>query len=314
MSTTPSPRFIGLDLGGTQLRAALVDAGGAVLAAERRPTDTTGPAAVLAQMAAMMAALGTDGVQAVGVGIPGTFDGASGTVLGIPALAGWSGMPLASQLRDATGLPAVLENDAKAAAIGEWHAGAGAGSDNFAYVTVSTGIGAGIIADGRLLRGAGGLAGEIGHTRITDQPVVCACGRTGCWQALASGPALAARAQAAAGPGSRLQAIAAGQPVSPRHVGIAAQEGDAASLALLEEMGDLLGVGFANLQHCYACERIVVGGGVSALLPLMRTRVEATLRARLLPGFRPAVILPAALGDDAGLVGAAMTARESRAR
>ncbi|UFN47816.1 ROK family protein [Roseomonas sp. OT10] len=317
--TADTAQFLGIDLGGTHLRVALVDAAGQVLSAERRETDRSGPEAVIAQMVALIGAVRgpatrAPGIRALGVGVPGTIDPAAGTVLGVPALPGWGGVPLAARLREATGLPVVLENDAKAACIGEWRAGAGAGSDNVAYVTVSTGIGAGIVAEGRLLRGASGLAGELGHTRLTEQPVRCACGRTGCWQALASGPALAARAQARAVPGSRLAALADGLPVLPRHVGTAAAEGDPTALALLEEMAEWLGVGFANLQHAYDSERIVVGGGVSALLEQMRGGIEATLRARLLPGFRPALIRRAALGDDAGLVGAALAAREAWSR
>ncbi|MFC0407733.1 ROK family protein [Roseomonas elaeocarpi] len=309
-----APQFLGIDLGGTQLRVALVDAAGQVLAAERRETDLSGPDAVIAQMVALIGILRGPAVRALGVGVPGTIDRAAGTVLGVPALPGWGGVALAERLRTATGLPVVLENDAKAACIGEWRAGAGMGSDNLAYVTVSTGIGAGIIAEGRLLRGAAGLAGELGHTRLTEQPIPCACGRTGCWQALVSGPVLAARARAVAVPGSRLAALAEGVPLSSRHVGVAAAEGDATALALLAEMAEWLGVGFANLQHSYDSERIVVGGGVSALLEPMRAGIEATLRARLLPGFRPATILRAALGDDAGLVGTAMAARDATER
>lgn len=310
----PAQHFLGIDLGGTHLRVALVDAAGQVLAAERRETDRDGPEAVIAQMTALIEAVRGPAVRALGVGVPGTIDPAAGTVLGVPALPGWGGVPLVARLRAATGLPVVLENDAKAACIGEWRAGAGAGSDNLAYVTVSTGIGAGIVAEGRLLRGATGLAGELGHNRMTERPVPCACGRTGCWQALASGPAMAARAQAVAGPGSRLAVLADGAPISPRHVGVAAAEGDATALALLAETAEWLGVGFASLQHAYDSERIVVGGGVSALLEPMREGIEAALRARLLPGFRPAEIRRAALGDDAGLVGAALAARDAAAR
>ena len=302
--------FLGVDLGGTHLRVARLAPDGTVLAVERRDTDQRGPAWVVAQMEMLVDAVRGADTRALGVGVPGTIDAGAGVVLGVPALPGWEGLPLATRLHAATGLPTFLENDAKAAAVGEWRVGAGRGSDDFAYVTVSTGIGAGIVAGGRLLRGSTGLAGELGHTRLTDRPVPCACGRTGCWQALASGPALAAQAQARAVPGSRLAAVAGGEPVSPRHVAQAAREGDATALALLADMAAWLGVGFANLQHSFDSERIVVGGGVSALLEDLRDGIEATLRARLLPGFRPATVVRAALDDDSGLVGAAMAARD----
>jgi glucokinase len=303
---------LGVDLGGTWLRVARVSPLGAVVAMERQPVDgVAGPAGVVAQIEAMVGRLGADGIRAMGVGVPGAFDAESGTVLGIPALPGWAGFPLAALLRDRLGLDCTLENDAKAAAIGEWDAGAAKGFRNFVYVTVSTGIGACAVVDGRLLRGAGGLAGEIGHTRIAETSERCACGLYGCWQAMAAGPALARRAELAAqaAPESALAAFAAAGPLSGVEVGRAARAGDAAALAVVREHASLLGVGFANLQHVYAPDLLVVGGGVSDLLDLMRSPLEAVVRERLLPGFRPAEIRVAALGDGAGLVGAAAIAR-----
>ena len=311
------PNVIGIDLGGTQLRVALVDAVGRVLRAERQRTDAGGgPDAVIAQMHAMIEAVRDRGTTAIGVGLPGTFDAAEGRVIHMVALPGWRDVPLARRLTELSGLPAALENDAKVAAIGEWHAGAGRGCRSFAYVTVSTGIGGGIVVDGRLLRGQGGLAGEIGHTRIAEHSERCNCGQRGCWEALASGTALGRRARAAvtADPRCHLAVVAGDAPATGEHAGRAAREGCAVAARVLEEEAVLLGVGFRNLQHLYAPERIVVGGGVSALLEEMRPTIERTLREQLLPGFRPAEIVRAALGDDAGLVGAAGVAREVLAR
>jgi glucokinase len=309
---TAPPNTIGVDLGGTWLRVARVSPEGRVEAMERLPTDGTGgPAGVVAQIEAMTGRLSDAGTRAMGVGVPGSFDGDSGTVLGIPALPGWAGFPLAVTLRERTGLDCTLENDAKAAAMGEWDAGAAKGFRNFVYVTVSTGIGACAVVDGRMLRGAGGLAGEIGHTRIAETSERCVCGLYGCWQALAAGPALARRAEAAArsAPGSALAALGALGPLSGLEVGRAARAGDATALAVVREHASLLAIGFANLQHVYAPDLLVVGGGVSDLLDLMRAPLEMVLRERLLPGFRPAEIRVAALGDAAGLVGAASVAR-----
>jgi glucokinase len=308
---------LGVDLGGTWLRVARVSPLGAVVAMERQPVDgVAGPAGVVAQIEAMVGRLGADGIRAMGVGVPGAFDAESGTVLGIPALPGWAGFPLAALLHDRLGLDCTLENDAKAAAIGEWDAGAAKGFRNFVYVTVSTGIGACAVVDGRLLRGAGGLAGEIGHTRIAETSERCACGLYGCWQALAAGPALARRAEAAAqaAPASALGLLAAAGRLSGVEVGRAARGGDAAALSVVREHASLLGVGFANLQHVYAPDLLVVGGGVSELLDLMRSPLETVLRERLLPGVRPADIRVAALGDVAGLVGAGAVARRGSDR
>ncbi len=308
-----SRRFIGVDLGGTQLRAALVNEAGSVVRAQRVLTDRAGgPEAVVAQIEALVAEMRDDATQAIGIGIPGAFDAASGVVLGLPALPGWAGLALAARITASSGLACVLENDATAAAIGEWRAGAGRGCDHFVYVTISTGIGAGIVVDGRLLRGARGQAGEIGHCRIADASDPCSCGRIGCWEAVASGTALGRRAArvAAAHPEGTLARLAHGVPVRAAHVGTAARIGDAGALALLAEEAVWLGYGLVNIQHIYAPERIVMGGGVSQLLDLMADGIAAVVRERLLPGFPHVPIVAASLGDDSGMVGAALRASE----
>jgi len=302
---------IGVDLGGTQLRAALVDPDGTVLAAQRVRTDRTGgPQGVTVQIHTLVDAIRTDDVATIGIGIPGAFDAAAGTVLGIPALPGWTDVPLADLVTRETGLPCVLENDATAAAIGEWRAGAGKGCDHFVYLTISTGIGSGIVVDGRILRGAGGLAGEIGHTKIADASDPCSCGHIGCWEAVASGTALGRQAQrlAKAEPEGLVAREAGSEPAAAYHVGAAARRGDPSALRLLRDEAVWLGAGFVNAQHLYAPERIVVGGGLSLLLDLMIDDIKAAIRQRLLPGFKPADIVAARLGDDAGMVGAALHA------
>jgi glucokinase len=307
----PSRTLIGIDLGGTNLRAGLLGPEGARLAVRRVATDRAGgPEAVLGQIERLVAELRDAGTAAIGIGVPGIIDEEGTTVLGIPALPGWAGVRLGDLVRERTGLACMLANDAKAAALGEWQVGAGAGQSNFVYVTVGTGIGSAAVVDGRLLRGAGGLAGEIGHTRVTDSPEPCACGLTGCWQAVASGAALdrTARAEVRREPAGRIAQLAASVPATGLHVAQAAREGDARATHLLHRHGVLLGYGLANLQHVYAPDRIVVGGGLSALLEPMRDAMTKTVRERLLPGFRPAVFVAAALGDDAGMIGAASLA------
>lgn len=303
--------YIGIDLGGTHLRAARIDARGRLLAAKRLPTSQDGPLMVAEQIQALITALRSGDTAAIGIGVPGAIDAASGRVHNIPALGGWQRFPLVEHL-SGSGLPCILENDAKVAALGEWWAGAGRGCPDVAYVTVGTGIGGGMIVDGRLLRGAGGLAGEVGHTHVTDSPERCACGRFGCWQAVASGTALAnrARAELPAHPTSRIAALAGAAGVTAIHVAQAAREGDGLALQLLDELARYLGMGLANVQHCYAPRRIVIGGGMSSLLDLLRPELERAQRAGLLPGFEPAEIRAAELGDDAGLVGAAVMARD----
>jgi glucokinase len=312
----PDANFISIDLGGTQLRVARVSSSGVIQNVERAPTYVAGgPTGVIAQIEEMVSRARDLRSRSIGLGLPGAFDIASGTVLGIPALPGWERMPIAAELQDRTGLPCRLENDAKAAAIGEWHAGAGKGCHNFVYITVSTGIGACAIVDGHLLRGVGGLAGELGHARIAETSEQCACGLYGCWQALAAGPALSRRAEAAAleAPHSLLASLSVDGVIAGEAIGAAARAGDATALLVIREHARLVGVGFANVQHAYSPERLVVGGGVSALLDLMRPVLEEVLKERLLPGFQAAEIWQAALGDDAGLVGLAEVARKGLA-
>jgi glucokinase len=251
-------------------------------------------------------------VGAIGIGIPGSIDRREGVVLAIPAFPDWRDVPLASLLGAYTGLSVHLENDANAAALGEWRFGAGMGSADVAYVTISTGIGAGIISDGRLVRGFGGLAGEIGHTRLTDNSPPCSCGQIGCFEAVASGTALdrKVRETVARLPHSILASIVASQTAGAEHLAAAAEAADPEAQRILDEEATLLGIGLTNLQHLYSPERIVMGGGVSALLPLLRAGIESVMRSRLLGGFKPAQLLPAALGDSAGLIGAASLAME----
>jgi glucokinase len=307
--------LIGVDLGGTHLRVARIGRDGAIEQSQRVMTERDGgPEAVVAQIASLAAAVGGSGVGAIGIGVPGTYDGRTGRVLNIPALAGWRDFPLAERVTAATSLACVLENDAKAAALGEWTAGAGRGCDNLAYVTIGTGIGGAMVVDGRLLRGVGGLAGEVGHTRVIEGTEICDCGRTGCWQTIASGPALGQLAQRhlAERPSQAIAGLAGAEPISARHVTAAARAGDLVAREILSRYARALAPGFINVHHCYSPARIVIGGGVAALLDLVGDELNTIVAAELLPGFQLALILPAALGDDAGLVGAAAVARDLR--
>lgn len=284
---------LAVDLGGTELRAALVDQTGAFLAAASTTTDAQGgPAAVVEQIAALVAPLRSHPTAAcvtrLGIAAPGPLDPHAGIVLAAPMLRGWVDVPLAALLCRRLALDVVLENDANAAALGEWRFGAGRGARSIVYVTISTGIGGGVIVDGALLHGRRGLAGEIGHMIVTQADTPCACGGSGCWEAVASGTALAR---------------AAGRP--GQHVEAAARQGDAAALALLDAEACWLGIGLANLLHLYSPERLVMGGGVMACLDLMRPRIEATLRSRAMPAYRDVAVVAAELGGRAGLVGAA---------
>lgn len=301
---------IGLDLGGTQVRAALVRAG-KVLARAAVRTDVSGPDAVMRQFGALVAevsqAAGDAPIRAVGMCAPGPLDTESGIIDHIPTLPGWEQFPLRDRLSAIFGLPAIVENDGIAAAFGEWQHGAARGLDHLVYVTVSTGIGGGVVVDGRLMHGARGMGGHVGHFTLVAEGPVCSCGRVGCFEAVAAGTAFGkrARAAAAANPDSYLGGIAEREKVEGRHAVEGARSGDAACLALVAEEADLLGSGFASLLHLYSPQMIVMGGGVSAAFDLLETGIRARIRKDAMAPFREVPVVPAMLGDDAGLVGVA---------
>jgi glucokinase len=303
---------LAIDLGGTELRAAVVEATGRVAAFAATPTDAqAGPQVVIAQMEALIDQVRAETPEAqivgLGVGAPGPLDPDAGVVVDAPTLLGWRDVPLAAILSERLGVPVKLENDANAAALGEWRFGAGQGTQSMVFITVSTGIGGGVIVDGHLLHGRRGLAGEIGHMTISDKPEPCACGGVGCWEAFASGTALAREATklVAAGSAPEVGRLAGGGPVTGRHVAEAAQKGDVPALKLLDDEALWLGIGLTNLLHLYSPERLILGGGVGSLLPLMQETIDRTIRERAMSAFRGVPVVAAALGRNAGLVGAA---------
>lgn len=302
---------IGIDLGGTQVRAALVD-GSRLLERAAERTDTAGgPHAVLRQIARLIAQVAPDRAQVRGLGIcaPGPLDTETGTILNIPTLPGWDGLPLRDILADETGLPVALENDGIAAAYGEWRHGAGRGLRHLVYVTVSTGIGGGVVLDGRLLHGRQGMAGHVGHLPLAAQGPGCSCGAAGCFEALASGSALGrlAREAAQGEPDSRL-ALRGPDGLTAREVVEAAREGDDLARRLLEDEAAWLGLGFVAILHAFSPEAIVMGGGVAEGFDLLEPGIRRAIRARAMPAFREVPVVRTGLGGNAGLIGAAALA------
>ncbi len=208
------------------------------------------------------------------------------------------------------GLPVVIENDGIAAAFGEWQFGAGRGLDNLVYVTVSTGIGGGVVLDGRLVHGRRGMAGHVGHVRLAADGPRCACGVVGCFEAFASGTALGHRARLAAAerPEGYLAAVSRRERIEARHVVAGARAGDATSIRLLDEEADYLGIGFVSLIHLFSPDIVVMGGGVSQAFELIEGRIHAMIARDAMAPFRAVPVVAAGLGDNAGLVGAAALA------
>jgi glucokinase len=310
-------RFLGVDLGGTKILTALVGEGGEVLARARAATPQDGPAAVMDAIAATVEdACRAGGVEvrevaAVGAGAPGPLDPVSGVVFQPPNLAGWRDVPLRDLLVARFGLPSIVENDANAAALGEHWVGAGAGVDDLVYITVSTGIGGGLILRGRIYHGVSGTAGEVGHMVIDPSGPRCPCGRRGCLEALASGTAIgrAAREAVAAGRPTALAALAGGG-LTAAEVARAASEGDAVAREVYARAAAALGAGVTNLVNLLNPAMVVLGGGVMRAGELLLGPVRRIVRQEAFD--RPGAvvqIVPARLGDDAGAVGAAAVAR-----
>ena len=302
---------IGIDVGGTKVAGLHVAEDGAVLERRERPTPADDVSATVETVAGLAAELATDGGEAVGVGAAGMVDFAAGTLRYSPNLA-WREVALRDVVSDRTGLPCVVDNDANAAAWAEYRFGAARGSRHVLVVTVGTGIGGGIVADGRLFRGAHGFAAEIGHIIVEPDGPPCGCGNRGCWEQVASGRALdrLARTEAERDPNGRIASLAAGTEVSGRHVSEAARGGDPAAIAVFAAVGRRLGEGIAGLVNVLDPEIVVVGGGVAeegaVLLDPARAAFTEAVEA---PEHRPEVpILPAALGNDAGAIGAAALA------
>ena len=308
---------VGVDVGGTKIAAGVVDDSGKILARTRRDTPFTDPAAIVENIVAVTQELaaGYD-ITGVGVGSAGFVDAGRSTVLFAPNLA-WRDVHVRDQVTAATDLPTVVENDANAAAWGEFQFGAAEDVDDMVCITVGTGIGGGLVLDGALYRGAHGIGAEVGHMRIVPGGLRCGCGNLGCLEQYASGSALVREARAAAvehpGPAARLLALAGGDPeaVTGPMVTTAAEEGDELAVSLLAELGRWLGEALATLTAILDPAVFVIGGGVSEagalLLDPAREAYSANVTGK---GHRPeAQIRAATLGNDAGIVGAADLAR-----
>ena len=306
---------VAIDLGGTQIRAAVVTPDREVHARRAIPTDDErGVAAVVARIAELAVRVRSDAADAglaapIGIGIsaPGPLDPWRGVVVAPPNLAGWRDVPLAAAVEDALDLPAFLERDTNVAVLAEWRYGAARGTSDAVYITVSTGIGGGIVSGGRAVIGPDGTAGEIGHMTVEVDGPACACGGQGHVEAIASGTALAeaARALLAEGRSEALARLAAEEPeVDAKLLSRAADEGDAEATRALERAWVAVGAACASLVNLLNPEVIVIGGSIARHRPRLFdvAREEVARRAFDVPARRVRIV-PAALGDDVSLIG-----------
>jgi glucokinase len=283
-----------VDIGGTKIAVGMVDDSGRVLSRCESPTNPQqGPAIGLERIIEMLrksTAQAGERLSGIGIGCTGPVNPFTGTLELVDFLPGWEGTNLTEPLSNFFGVPTAMENDADAAALGESAWGAGRGARRFFYVTISTGIGAGFVIDGQLYRGVEGAHPETGHHIIDPSGPACLCGAHGCWESLAGGLALARRG---------------GYPTA-REVCNAAECGEPAALSAVEREGYYLGLGFSNLVTLFSPDIIAIGGGVMRSRHLFWDAIQASIRQNcgIVPNDKT-VLVPAALGDDTGLVGAA---------
>ncbi len=303
----------GIDVGGTKIAGGVVDEHGTILEELRVESPATDVPAIEAAIEKLVTELRTrHPIEAVGVGAAGYIDKARAVVLFAPNLA-WRDLDLKADLEQTLSLPVVVENDANAAAWGEFQFGAGHDVDDLLLVTVGTGVGGGVVLDGSLYRGAFGVGAEIGHMRVVPDGILCGCGNRGCLEMYASGSALVREARAAARAGSLLAAdlleLAGGDPgaITGPLVTDAARDGDTFAVEQLATLGRWLGEGIASLTAVLDPAVVVVGGGVSAADELLLEPTRAAFRSQLTGrGHRPMLeIRRARLGNRAGLIGAA---------
>ncbi|MGI8661620.1 MAG: ROK family protein [Acidimicrobiales bacterium] len=312
---TASSVTVGIDVGGTKILAIALDEHGAPVGEPVRVATPRGGDALLDAIAAVVTTF--DGVAAVGVGIPGLVD-RSGTVRVGPNLPGVAELPVARLLQSRLDVPVVVDNDATCATWAESRVGAATGATEMLLVTLGTGIGGGIIAGGVLQRGANGFAGEPGHMVVDPKGPRCPCGSKGCWERYASGSGLGrlAREAAEAGRADRVVELAGGDPddVRGEHVTRAAAEGDEGALAVMDELGWWAALGIANLVALLDPQVVVVGGGLVAAGELLLAPIRDAFPGIVFAAdHRPPVgIVAAALGEQAGAVGAALLASAAR--
>ena len=314
---------VAVDIGGTKITSAVITRQGEMLSRTYRLTLAhEGPQKVInhiekaIDLSLRKAGLELSDIGGVGIAAAAIIDIGRGLVTEAPNLPRWHNIPLRDRLADSLGKPVFLLNDASAAALGEHRMGAGRGLDNLIYITVSTGIGGGLIINGQLYNGADGCAAEIGHMIMLIDGPACKCGQRGCFEALASGTAIARMAieRLEAGGKSRLAELTCGkiEDVTAELVAEAARRNDRLALSVIDEAARYLGIGLANLINVINPQMIIIGGGVSKMGAMLFRPARKSMKehAFKLPARTVHVVRPR-LGMDAGLIGAAIYTQES---
>lgn len=310
--TTPRTNYIGINISGTQVRAALVDQDGALIDTK---VGQVAPKELISQLAGMIEQLRSKGsIAAIGVAIPGLVNRQTDRVIAPRDLPPTIVEDLHGELTRATGLRVELENDANAAAYGEYKVGAGRGARNMFYMMIGNGIGGAIILDGKLWTGASGFAGEVGHITIDTEGLECVCGNTGCLETVASAPSIVRRAheRLIRDSTSSLSRLALNKTFTAEDVAHQANEGDDFAHMMIERTGKYIGTGVASVINLLNIELVVLGGGVmDAGSLILNPIIQEVKRRAFQPCFEATEIVAAKLGLDGAPIGAALLARDA---
>ena len=307
---------IGVDIGGTNIKIALVDMQGKIVYSNTTPTRADMGYEftinnIKQAIRELMKETGSDAstVEAIGFGFPGQIDYQAGVVRLLPNMPGWVEIPVAKIMEDEFKIPTRLDNDVRVATLGELKYGAGKGCTNLVCITVGTGIGSGLVLNGKLVRGAKNAAGEIGHIKMTmgDGPL-CGCGDFGCFEAYASGPSIVAMAKEyiKGGKSSKFKELAT-EELSPYIVAQAALQGDVVAKRIYTKMGEIIGLGLTSVINLLNPERVIIGGGVADAGDILFDPIRDTIARRAMPIQASSVeIVHAQLGNSAGVIGASL--------
>ncbi len=308
---------IGIDVGGTNVKIALVNDSGKIIYSNSVPTRaemgyeyTVNNIKQAIYDLLKETKLEAKEIEGIGFGFPGQVDYKSGVVRLAPNIPGWVDVPIAKMIEDEFHIPTRVDNDVRCAALGELKYGAGKGCENLICITVGTGIGSGLIVNGKLVRGASNAAGEIGHIKlqIHDGPI-CGCGDTGCMEAFASGPAIVAMAEEyiLGGKSTKYREMANGGDITPFIVAEAAKAGDPVARRIFSRIGEYIGIGMASVVNLLNPEKIIIGGGVADAGDILLDPLKDTLKKRAMKIAGETVeVVPAQLGNTAGVIGASL--------
>jgi glucokinase len=311
--STSGPNFIGIDLSGPNVRAALLSDEGRILERREAVISSDNLVELVAKVGRELGA-GDSSVRAMGIGIPGLVNRQTDRVIASRNLPATVRDDLHAEFMRATGIRVELENDANAAAYGEYKVGAGRGSRDIFYMMIGTGIGGAIILDGKLWTGSSGFAGEVGHITIDTDGLECVCGNTGCLETVASAPSIVRRARERLNRDSTssLSKLGLNKDFTADDVAQEANEGDDFALMMIERTGKYIGTGVASVINLLNIERIVLGGGVMGAGQLiLNPIIQEAKRRAFQPCFEATQIVAASLGSDAVAIGAAMLARDA---